>query len=760
MRLKEYSLPALGDFIPRAALRTVVFTALSALLSTAGRAQQPATDVTFAFTSDIHVSYNGINDAEGIKWDGGPALEGITILDETASDFTMTRQHDSCTFNGPTYDLSVVMTKDLCNQIQHVRKLNALPLNSWMSTPFVQSQHSRKLASSGPIAPPRGVIIGGDLTDCGGGVDDGNCDYGGYGTNSNGAQIAAFKALYDRKTPSSTQPFSTMSFLRGLQNPNADVPLKYDIYPGYGNHDLQFSGAYMQTYLMNWLVPAWGAGKVNPDLATQSYSWDWGKLHIVNVGVFPGCNSDGNLDFDQASMDWLKNDLAVHASDGRPVIIVSHFGFDSYSLGSGWWGDPNRIQGELQFWPMIRNYNLIGFFHGHNHDQSAKVDGTPGWYGYPTTNGNGQPASLPYDIFQPGAGFDQNFAVVRVTDNNMDVMITADQSDFVNDAAKNVKFGGSFTKILVQAPRAATQLTVDDFGDKQSVGFNANGSPYVLGVNGIGMYSLRVVNAAGVPSLVDRGAFALSPAVPTSLVTYQAGGSAHVLGFFGNKLVDYTVTRANKLVPDWEQTGIYGSGVMPFSTDGILYLMVDASLQTGTLDIYKIGGSSVSLQSQVHAKSIPDAVLQPFAYPSGNLGVLRYAGTGQVEYDGITLENGAFALKVLGAETWPMGSSAFTVPMPDNTTQIFIASRACGLFDSAGGCIAANIDSPYYIRTLLPDYSGTDISWRGMPAGFPAGVNQAFVLGTNPSTAMVTLGGYDPFGFYVEFTLQTNEPTV
>ena len=59
------------------------------------------------------------------------------------------------------------VTKDLCNQIQQIRKLNALPKNQWLSSNFTQHGHSRTLASSARIAEPLGVLIGGDLTDCG-----------------------------------------------------------------------------------------------------------------------------------------------------------------------------------------------------------------------------------------------------------------------------------------------------------------------------------------------------------------------------------------------------------------------------------------------------------------------------------------------------------------------------------------------------------------------------------------------------------------
>lgn len=732
----------------------VLIGALSYLAVAEGRAQKP-TDATFAFTADVHVSFNGTNDTEGITWQGGALSQNLLIADETAANLSLTQQQNACTVYGPNANSSFYMTKDLCNQIQHVRKLNALPLNSWNSASFTQNGHSRKLASSGKIADPLGVIIGGDMTDCGGGVNDGNCDSGGYNAPSNGAQILAFQAAYDRHANVQAN-FNGQNFLRGLQNPDADVPLKWDIYPGYGNHDLQFSGSYMQTYMSNWVLNAFREGKINPDVNTQSYSWDWGKLHIVNVGVYPGCGVDGNLDFDQNSMNWLKNDLGLHASDGRPVIIVSHFGFDSYSLGSAWWGGSNRVAGLNQLWQVLQPYDVIGYFHGHNHGQTA-------WYPYPTGS------QLPYDIFLPGAGFLQDFAVVHVTDKSMDVMITADQNDFDN-GSKNIQFGTSFTKTLVQPPQAMTPPAADQFNELSNLGFVANQTTYLLGVNAFDFYTLRTISAQGRPTVTDSGLFAQAPNLPKSLCNYSVNGQTHILAFFGNSIADYTLT-GNKLALGWQQSGIPGISAIVFSGNGMNHLLVDdTSTNSGSLDVYEMGASSANLRISLNAGLNPsglgasapmpmlDSKMLPFVYQNGNgIGVIRYSSLGQVEYDGIYDLDGAMELHLLGTEQWPMGTKAFMVPMVDGTSQIFTISQLCLVPGGSGGCEVTTTDSPYYVRTFLADSKGTEISWRGVTPGLLSmpNISYAFAIGNSPSGATV-LGAYSPLGLFGEFALQPN----
>ena len=217
---------------------------LAGLLAFAIHMPANGADITFAFTADIHSAFDGNDDEPGLAWS---LLRYPTDASRNAyywlgqHETWTSPPHDGCQVPGSS-QLGGVM--DLCNQIQLVRKLNALPRNTWPTA-----------ASSGqPIAPPRGLLIGGDLTLCGKGHDGSPCGdktlpaYHGV----DGAQLGAFAALFDRDVRNSyTGTFEGRSFLKGL-NFAYELPLHYGIYPGLGNHDTSDSSVY--DYLMNWGV--------------------------------------------------------------------------------------------------------------------------------------------------------------------------------------------------------------------------------------------------------------------------------------------------------------------------------------------------------------------------------------------------------------------------------------------------------------------------------------------------------------------------
>ena len=114
------------------------------------------------------------------------------------------------------------------------------------------------------------------------------------------------------------------------------------------------------------------------DVLTDSYSWDWDRLHLVQMHRFAGDTRKGAID----SLPWLKADLAAYAADGRPVILFQHFGWDAFSsevwdpekrtfddTGGGsphWWSEAER---EAVF-AAISPYNVVALFHGHQHESA------------------------------------------------------------------------------------------------------------------------------------------------------------------------------------------------------------------------------------------------------------------------------------------------------------------------------------------------------------------------------------------------------
>ncbi len=300
--------------------------------------------------------------------------------------------------------------------LRHVSALNRLPGRRW---PADIDGAKAGLASAGQeIVSPLGIVVGGDMTDDGGGqvVNPGE-----------GSQLRQFSQRYQQ----------------GMGPDRVNFP----VYTGLGNHDLDQDGPpphvdWYRRELRDYVSlnhrpsvffkPAVPAG--NYDYYSDCYSWDWGGLHLVQLHRFPGDTRKGAI----SCLPWLKSDLASYAGDGRPVIVFQHYGWDTFSIeawspelkafdpmGSGparWWGADER-EAALA---ALENYNVIGLFHGHEHN-------TPMIY----RQGG-------IDLFKPKAAFLGGFALVRVTDSAFDLALGEAAGD-----DGEVIFTGAFSKTLL-----------------------------------------------------------------------------------------------------------------------------------------------------------------------------------------------------------------------------------------------------------------------------------------------------------------------
>ena len=341
------------------------------------RAQQgatrPAIDATFLFSNDIHTCRMG---------------EGLS---------------PNCQEEGKTD----------ANLLRHIAALNGISQQRWPAD--IDGVASGLAGAGQKVDTPLGLVIGGDMTDDGGGQ---------VAEPSEGTQLQQFSQRYQ-------------------QGPGADS-VNFPVYTGLGNHDLDQDGRPPQ---IDWyrrelrdyveinhrpsvffkpLVPA-----ANYDVGSDSYSWDWGGLHLVQTHRFAGDTTKGA----PSGLPWLKQDLADNAGDGRPVVIFQHYGWDSFSIerwdpaattfddeGSGpphWWSDAER-QAMVD---VLSGHNVIGIFHGHEHDSALiyRRDGL--------------------DLFKPKAAYLGGFALVHVTDTAMDVALGE-----AVDAAGTVRLTHAFSK--------------------------------------------------------------------------------------------------------------------------------------------------------------------------------------------------------------------------------------------------------------------------------------------------------------------------
>jgi len=281
------------------------------------------------------------------------------------------------------------------NLLRHIAALNGLEHRRWPET--IAGAPSDLHSAGERIARPLGLVIGGDMTDDGGGQ---------IAMPSEGTQLLQFSHRYQ-------------------QGVGPDR-VHYPVYAGLGNHDLDQDGPpphqdWYRRELRDYIElnhrpgvffkPPVPADNFDPD--SDCYSWNWGRLHLIQAHRYAGDTTRGAV----SGLSWLARDLADNAAGGRPVILFQHYGWDPFST-ERW--DPDRKaynvggRGESHWWAaehrhalldVVADYNIIGLFHGHQHE-------TPMIY-----------RSHGLDIFKPKAAYLGGFALARVTDTAMDVAL-------------------------------------------------------------------------------------------------------------------------------------------------------------------------------------------------------------------------------------------------------------------------------------------------------------------------------------------------
>jgi cytolysin (calcineurin-like family phosphatase) len=312
---------------------------------------------------------------------------------------------------------------------RHVNAINRAHHHRW---PHAIDGSPTGLHGAGePIALPLGLVIGGDITDdAGGQVEHPGRPLAQPGQPhvlpSDSRQLVQFNQLY-RQTASGEG-------------------VRFPVYVGLGNHDLDRDGPpqafnwYRETLrryvkLMHMRSPDYHppVPVTSYDAQSDCYSWDWGELHLVQAHRYAGDTEKGAID----SLPWIERDLARHASEGRPVIVIQHYGWDSFSTerwdpakktftadGAGpphWWGESQRQAA----YEVLRPYNVVAVLHGHEHENTLRYQ----WRGL--------------DVIKPRAAFLGGFAILRVTERFMDVVF----AEVVDDAG-NLRFTKAFTKSL------------------------------------------------------------------------------------------------------------------------------------------------------------------------------------------------------------------------------------------------------------------------------------------------------------------------
>jgi predicted phosphodiesterase len=205
-----------------------------------------------------------------------------------------------------------------------------------------------KAAGGGTVLAPRGVIHAGDCIDTGDKAD----------TKMQATEWAAFTDAY------------------GLTG--KDGKLKFPVYEIHGNHDSPRGDglAVQKIVARNKTRP----GLVNVSPNGLHYSWDWGPVHFVNLGIVVGTVPDvtRRRRYDpRDSLAFLVIDLKEKVgTSGRPVVITHHVDMiryaqplpveDAKAANMEW--DPADVQG---FHAALKGYNVAAILYGHTHARNV-----------------------------------------------------------------------------------------------------------------------------------------------------------------------------------------------------------------------------------------------------------------------------------------------------------------------------------------------------------------------------------------------------
>ena len=215
-----------------------------------------------------------------------------------------------------------------------------------------------KEAGGGKVLAPKGLIHAGDLIDTG---------------DKNGP-------IAEKMQVTEWNSFSETFGLTGKEG-----KLKMPVYEVHGNHDSPNGQGMPVKKIIERNKNRSGVSNISPN--GVHYSWDWEKVHFINLGIVVGqvetvarrrrYNPMGSLDF-------LIKDLKEKVGDsGRPVVITHHVDMQRYSqplpvddkkaMSMEW--DPEDVQG---FYKAIEGYNIAAVLYGHTHARNVyRWDGTP-----------------------------------------------------------------------------------------------------------------------------------------------------------------------------------------------------------------------------------------------------------------------------------------------------------------------------------------------------------------------------------------------
>lgn len=177
-----------------------------------------------------------------------------------------------------------------------------------------------------------------------------------------------------------------------------DKSLRYPVYPGFGNHDIDPTSSDSlknltdRSFNLHYLDSALQAKLQKKEIlnlhpGSRSYSWNVDDVHFIQAQRFAG-----DTGYSESNLDWLADDLRQYAAAGNPVVYIQHYGVDEWAIK--WWDQTSRNR----LFDLLDQYNIAAFLVGHTHNPSLEhYRGYPIYQvnnAWPDEDGNGAFAVL------------------------------------------------------------------------------------------------------------------------------------------------------------------------------------------------------------------------------------------------------------------------------------------------------------------------------------------------------------------------------
>jgi hypothetical protein len=158
--------------------------------------------------------------------------------------------------------------------------------------------------------------------------------------------------------------------------------LKWPVREVYGNHDSPHGEGPMISLIKKRNQRR--AGLANLSDSGLHYSWDWGGVHFVALGIVVGDSPTVTRKRRYApmgSLPFLEQDLRDQVGDsGKPIVLVNHVDVHRYSTAVA---DDKVVHNEWDygdaqaFYSVIKPYRIAAMLCGHTHVRKiARWNGT------------------------------------------------------------------------------------------------------------------------------------------------------------------------------------------------------------------------------------------------------------------------------------------------------------------------------------------------------------------------------------------------